>query len=45
MRMAYTCKTGTMLMDISFGAVVERSTANSVLSFFFPGEEFTTMWT
>jgi hypothetical protein len=28
----------------SFGAVVERSTASAILSYFFPGEEFVSDW-
>jgi hypothetical protein len=36
---------GAMLIGwSSFGAVCERATANAVIAFFFPGEEFTTEW-
>jgi hypothetical protein len=35
----------TRLTLYSFGTVVERDTASAIISFFFPGEEFSTIWT
>ena len=37
----FTSKT---LNFYSFGAVVERSTASTIISYFFPGEEFVSDW-